>query len=90
MCVGQSKKGAVNSPHVKNPGVRVKEIRGSIRKVLCECKRLEEVSRISVWVSETRGDIPNFCVGVRDPGRYPNFMCGCKRPLELSEISVWV
>ena len=90
MCVGQSKKGAVNSHQVKKPGVRVKEIRGSIQKVLCGCKRPEEVSRISVWVSETRGDIPNFCVGVRDPGRYPKFMCECKRPMELSGISMWV
>ena len=33
---------------------------------------------------------PNFCVGVRDPGRYPEFLCGCKRPGEISQISVWV
>ena len=66
----------------------MKETRGSIRKVMCGCKRLGEVSRISVWVTETRGGIPNFCVGVRDPGRDPKFLCGCKRPVELSEISV--
>ena len=39
---------------------------------------------------ETRGAIPNFCVGVRDPWRNPKFLCGCKRPRELSRISVWV
>ena len=27
-------------------------------------------------------------VGVRDPGRYPEFLCGCKRPGEISRISV--
>ena len=27
----------------------------------------------------------NFCVGVRDPGRYPEFLCGCKRPGEVSQ-----
>ena len=43
-----------------------------------------------VRVQETRGDILNFCEGVRDPGRYPKFLCGCKRPVVLSEISVWV
>ena len=37
---------------------------------------------------KTRGDIPNFCVGVRDPRRYPEFLCGCKRPVEIFEISV--
>ena len=25
-------------------------------------------------------------MGVRDPGRYPEFLCGCKRPVEISEI----
>ena len=49
MCVGQSKKGAVN-PLSEKPGVRVEETRGSIRKVLCGCKRLGEISRIFVWV----------------------------------------
>ena len=39
---------------------------------------------------ETRGVIPNFCVGVRDPGRYPEFLCGCKRLGEISRIFVWV
>ena len=34
--------------------------------------------------------IPNFCVGVRDPGRDPKFMCGIKRPGELSQISMRV
>ena len=57
---------------------------------LCGCKRPEERSRISVWVKETRGEIPNFCVGVRDLGRDPEFMCGCKRLGEISRISVWV
>ena len=44
----------------------------------------------SVWVLETRGDISNFCVGVRDPGRYPEFLCRCKRPGEISRIYMWV
>ena len=43
-----------------------------------------------VKVKETRGDIPNFCVGVRDPGSYLEFLCGCKRPGERSQIFVWV
>ena len=84
-----NKKGVVN-PQGEKPGVRVKETRGSIRKVLCGCKRPGEISRISVWVKETRGEIRNFCVGVRDPGSYLEFLCGCKRPVEKSEISVWV
>ena len=29
-------------------------------------------------------------VGVRDPGRYPEFLCGCKRPGEVSQIFFWV
>ena len=24
-------------------------------------------------------------MGVRDPGRYPEFLCGCKRPEEISQ-----
>ena len=59
-------------------------------KFLCGCKRPGEKSQISVWVSETRGDIPNFCVGVKDQVRYPEFLCWCKRPEEKSQISVWV
>ena len=35
-----------------------------------------------VRVKETRGSIQRSCVGVRDPGRYPEFLCGCKRPEE--------
>ena len=27
-------------------------------------------------------------MGVRDLGRYPEFLCGYKRPVEISEISV--
>ena len=42
-----------------------------------------ELSEIFLWVLETRGEIQNFCVGVRDPGSYPEFLCGCKRPGEL-------
>ena len=34
-----------------------------------------EISEISM----TRGDIQNFCVGVRDPWRYLKFLCECKR-----------
>ena len=34
--------------------------------------------------------IPNFCVGVKDPGSDPEFLCGCKRPGERSRISVRV
>ena len=34
----------------EKPGVTVKETRGSIRKVLCGCKRPGEISRISMWV----------------------------------------
>ena len=56
----------------------MKETRGSIRKILYGCKRPIEISRISVWVKETCGDIQNFCVGVRDLWRYPEFLCGCK------------
>ena len=37
----------------------------SYPKFLCGCKRHVEISEISVWVSETRGDIRNFCVNVR-------------------------
>ena len=29
-------------------------------------------------------------MGVRDPGRYPEFLCGCKRPGEVSRIFVGV
>ena len=29
-------------------------------------------------------------MGVRDPGRYPEFLCGCKRLWELSRICVGV
>ena len=57
---------------------------------LCGCKRPGELSRISVWVYETQGEILNFCVGVRDSGSYPEFLCGCKTPGERSQISVWV
>ena len=61
-------------------------------------KRLREISRIYVWVLKTQGDIPNFCMGVRDlgcmgvrdPGRDPEFLCGCKRPGERPQISVRV
>ena len=38
----------------------MKETCGSIRKVLCGCKRPVELSEISVW-------------GVREPWRYPKF-----------------
>ena len=34
-------------------------------KFLCRCKRHVELSKISVWVQETRGDIRNFCVNER-------------------------
>ena len=49
MCVGQNEKG-VGNPQGEKPGYRVKETRGSIRKVLYGCKRPEEISRISVRV----------------------------------------
>ena len=39
---------------------------GRYPKFLCGCKRPVELSEISVWVLETRGDIRNFCVNVRD------------------------
>ena len=81
----------------------MKKTRSSIRKVLCGCKRPMEKFKIYVWVLETQGNIPNFCVGVRDPWSYleflcgvrdmwsyPKSLCGCKRPVEKSEISVWV
>ena len=38
---------------------------GSYPEFLCGCKRPVELSEISVWVSETRGDIRNFYVNVR-------------------------
>ena len=34
-------------------------------KFLCGCKRPLEISEISVWVSETLGDIRNFYVDIR-------------------------
>ena len=36
------------------------------------------------------GRDPEFLVGVREPGRDPEFLCRCKRPGERSRISVWV
>ena len=62
----------------------VKEVMASFRNV----KELMDVG-IRIKCSPTRhlisrGDILNFCVGVRDPGRYPEFLCGCKR---LGEVS---
>ena len=87
--LGKARRGSL-IPKGDKPEVRVKETRGSTRKVLYGCKRPGEISRISVWVQETRGDVPNFCEGVRDPWRNPKFLCGCKRPVEKSEISVWV
>ena len=41
--LGKVKKGPL-IPKGEKPGVRVKETRGSIRKVLCGCKRPEERS----------------------------------------------
>ena len=48
-CVGQSEKG-VGNPQGEKPGFRVKETRGSIRKVLYGCKRPVVLSKISVRV----------------------------------------
>ena len=58
---------------------------------------------LSLGRGSVKGDIPNFRVGVKDPGSYPEFLCGCKDPrrdpkflcgckipVEKSEISVWV
>ena len=72
--LGKARRGSL-IPKGEKLGVRVKETRGSIRKVLCGCKRPGEVSR-------------NFRVGVRDPGSHPEFLCACKRPEENSEIFV--
>ena len=36
--------------------------------------------KLGNWVKETRGDIQNFCVGVRDPWRYPEFCVGVRDP----------
>ena len=47
--LGKARRGSL-IPQVKKPGVRVKETRGNIRKVLGGCKRPGELSRISVWV----------------------------------------
>ena len=55
----------------------MKETCGSIRKVLCWCKR-------------PGGDILNFCVGVRDLGRYSKFMCGCKNRGAIPNFCVGV
>ena len=90
--LGKARRGSLIHSGEK-PGIRVRETRGSIRKVLvgvrdpgrypeflCGCKRPGEISRISVWVYKTRGDIRNFCVGVRDPWRYLNFCVGVKDP----------
>ena len=75
---------------MKNPGVKVKETRGSIRKVLCGCKKPEEVvSNFYVGVRDL-GRYPDFCVGVRDPWSYSKFLCGCKRLGKISRISMWV
>ena len=38
---------------------------GSYPKFLCECKRPVELSKISMWVYETRGDIQNFCMNIQ-------------------------
>ena len=35
-------------------------------KFLCGCNRPVKLSKISVWVYETRGDIRNFCMDIRD------------------------
>ena len=47
--LGKARRGSL-IPYGEKPGVRVKETRGSIRKVLCGCKRPVEKSEISVWV----------------------------------------
>ena len=49
-CVlGKARRGSL-IPSSEKPGIRMKETRGSIRKVLCGCKRPMEISRIYVWV----------------------------------------
>ena len=47
--LGKARRGSL-IPSGKKPGVRVKETRGSIQKVLCGCERPGEISQISVWV----------------------------------------
>ena len=47
--LGEARRGPL-IPLGENPGIRVKETCGSIRKVLDGCKRPVEISRISVWV----------------------------------------
>ena len=47
--LGKARRGPL-IPQGEKPEVRVKDTRGSIRKVLCGCKRPREVSRISMWV----------------------------------------
>ena len=47
--LGEAIKGSL-IPSGEKPGIRVKESCDSIRKVLYRCKRLVEISRISVWV----------------------------------------
>ena len=50
-CVlGKARRGSLIPLGEKKLGVRVKETRGSIRKVLCGCKRPGEISQISMWV----------------------------------------
>ena len=47
--LGKVRRGSL-IPLGEKHGVRVKETRGSIRKVLYGCKRPGEISQISVWV----------------------------------------
>ena len=47
--LGETRRGPL-IPSGEKPGIRVKETRGSIGKVLYGCKRPVEISRISVWV----------------------------------------
>ena len=47
--LGEARRGLL-VPSGEKPGIRVKETRGSIRKVMYGCKRPVEISRISVWV----------------------------------------
>ena len=47
--LGEAKRGPL-IPSGEKPGIRVKETRGSIQKVLCGCERPGKISRISMWV----------------------------------------
>ena len=47
--LGKARRGSL-IPQGEKLEVMVKETHGSIRKVLCGCKRPEEVTRFSVWV----------------------------------------